>query len=190
MKWYGNDIYCKRGEVFSLDCSIVNDDGTPFRISTLLENAFLLITVASTVYKEDGRYLYRGWVNLADFPKVDDMTILDVDKLPEGNDLIRNRLLRYDGKYYIYNDNDAKYVEYGFRLVHTFDRTITKDWIDRTYSCELSILSGTLNEAYEQALKDGVQYVGVPITDVLFDAFIAGYMIYVEENSSGGGYFG
>lgn len=192
MRWYGKELYCNRGETFALDFTIVNSDDTPYRLSNILDNMFLLLTVTSGKNSQKDRYIFRNWINLSNFPKVDDMTILNVTKLPEGTDLIRHRILRFNNKYYIYDEKELKYIEYNFRLIHTFDSKITKEWAYKTYEYDLKLVSGTLNKEYEKSLETGEAYTGVPLDEILFESvIISKNNIYVEENSSAGAnYYG
>lgn len=188
MNWYGKEIYCRRGETFSLDVAITNRDNTPYRISADLENVFLLLTVSSDKYVQKDRYVLNNWINLANFPKVNDMTILNVNQLPDGDSLVRNRVLHSnaDGKYYIYDDESLAYKEYGMRLIHTFQSEITNDWIDKTYEYTLTLVSGELDENYVSALLDGRDYDSCPFTniDVEFE-IIPKTKIYVESKIGG-----
>lgn len=189
MRWYGKEIYCVRGETFSIDCSIKNRDGTPYRIHASLPNCFFLLTVSSTNYVQENRYILYNWINLADFPKVSDMEILKVLALPNGDDLVRHRVLynENDKKYYIYDDNSSKYIEYDVRFVHTFVSAITKDWIDQTYEYELHLLSGDLKREYIDALNKNIAYDKSPFSNVLYDfEIIPKTKIYVA-NSKGAG---
>lgn len=184
MRWYGKDIYCNRGETFALDVGISSRDGTPYRIHTALNNAFLLLTVKSSAYSQKNRYVFRNWINLSNFPKVDDMTILDVDALPLGDALIRHRVLRYNDKYYIYDDDKLQYVEYGVRLIHTFDTEITRNWIDKTYLYDLKLVSGDLKAEYIETSNNGLNYDDVPLENINYEFHISDGKIYV--NSDGG----
>jgi hypothetical protein len=184
MKWYGKEIYCTRGETVSLDFAIVNRDNTPYRISTALTNAHLLLTVKSNTYTQKDRYVLNNWINLSDFPKVDDMTILSVDELPTGVNLVKNRLLYLttDGKYYIYDDIKLKYIEYGFRLIHTFQSDVTNDWFDKTYDYELKLISGTLLDDYVDAVNKGFDYFACPFFKIFTSFDIVKNKIYVGTN--------
>ena len=151
MENYGKTIYCTRGETFALDCLINNRDKTPYRISTALPNAFLLLTITSDAHCQENEYVLRTWIDISNYPKVSDMTILDVDKLPEGENLVTNRLLHLstDDCYYIYDYSEAKYVKYQFRLINTFHHSLTKLWIERSYNYTLKLVSGVVKDVYE-----------------------------------------
>lgn len=190
MNWYGKELYCTRGETFSLDCLVVNKDDTPYRISSALENAFLVLTVTSNKFSQKNRYVANFWINLSDFPKVDDMTILNVDSLPVGDDLITNRVLHLstDNKYYIYDEVKLKYIEYVFRFIHTFDTNITKEWLDKTYTYDLKLISGVLKESYIEYVKNNYpgEYTESPFETILHEfEVISKNNIYVEENQGG-----
>lgn len=169
MRWYGTDLYITRGETFAIDVGITDKTGEPYRISTLMSNAFFVLTVKSNTYAQSGRYILRNWINLSNFPKVDDMSILDVTSLPLNDNLIRKRVLRYDGKYYIYDDNVSQYVEYGLHFICTFDSTITKDWLDSAYEYDLKLVSGNLKESYNVALANKDDFNESPFENIIYE---------------------
>ena len=57
----GNEMTVQRGETFTIDRLIVNRDGSPFIISSKYKNPYILLTVASTKYNQNNRYVANWW---------------------------------------------------------------------------------------------------------------------------------
>lgn len=69
MRILNNELVVHRGEAFTIDKTIVNKDGTPYIISSKLNNPYFLISVSTTKYEQQNRYIKNYWLNLANFPK-------------------------------------------------------------------------------------------------------------------------
>lgn len=69
MKTFNNEISVHRGETFSIDKSVQNKDGSPYVISSKLNNPYFLLTVSTTRYEQEDRYLKNYWLDLSNFPK-------------------------------------------------------------------------------------------------------------------------
>lgn len=61
MKSSSNEFTVTRGESFSIDKTLINKDGSPYIISSMLVNPYFLITVSSNRYSAQGRYSIRIW---------------------------------------------------------------------------------------------------------------------------------
>lgn len=110
MRWYGKEITVARGETFSLTCKITNEDGTPYMISSALQNPTFLLTIANTLYQsDDKRYVLKCWTPLV----VKSPNIVTVDTLSGATDTSVVYYLTEDytvndvtydgGNYYQYN---------------------------------------------------------------------------------------
>lgn len=66
MKVYNNEIYVSQGETFTLDLSVVNPDGSPFIISSLINHPYWLASFSNTRYNQQNRYLLNLWMMIAD----------------------------------------------------------------------------------------------------------------------------
>ena len=64
MKRLGNDIYIQRGEVLTLDFAVTNAKGDPFMVFQKWKNPYLVFTVSSSQYKQDGDYREVHWLDL------------------------------------------------------------------------------------------------------------------------------
>ena len=81
MKSFNNELIIHRGETFTMDKTIQNKDGSPYIISSELENPFFVITVASTRYQQEGRYTHVKWLDLKDFPRFKVTQAVDLKSL-------------------------------------------------------------------------------------------------------------
>lgn len=61
MKIYSDSIQVMRGESWTYDAQLVNNDGSPYIISNQLQNPYFCVTVATGKYTEDGRYVHHFW---------------------------------------------------------------------------------------------------------------------------------
>lgn len=62
MKNNNNDLIIHRNETFTMDRVIQNQDGSPYLISSKLNNPHLLITVSSNKYRQNNRYLKKFYL--------------------------------------------------------------------------------------------------------------------------------
>lgn len=81
MKSYNNELIIHRGETFTIDKTIQNKDGSPYIISSELENPFFVITVTSTRYQQEGRYMHVKWLDLSAFPRFKATQAIDLKSL-------------------------------------------------------------------------------------------------------------
>lgn len=82
MRTYNKQLFVHKNETFTLDYSLVNNDGSPYVISSLLNSPYFLLSVASSRYSEtsEGRYLYNHWLSARDLPRFVNTTPLDVGR--------------------------------------------------------------------------------------------------------------
>ena len=78
MKNFNNEITVHRGETFTLNKNIQNRDGSPYIISSELSNPYFLLTVTTTRYKQENRYILSKWLDLSDFPRFYNTTPMDL----------------------------------------------------------------------------------------------------------------
>lgn len=67
MKIYRNELTILKGETFALNRTIENENGTPYIVSSELNNPYFLITVTNNLYDEVGKYVYNKWLPLDNF---------------------------------------------------------------------------------------------------------------------------
>lgn len=69
MQVRNNELIVTRGESFTMSKKVQNRDGSPYIISSELENPHFLITVSSSLYDVNDRYVLNKWLNLKNFPR-------------------------------------------------------------------------------------------------------------------------
>ena len=69
MQTRNNEIIVHRGETWTMRKLIKNKDGSPYIISSRLNNPYWLISIASATYSQTNRYERELWCNLGDFPR-------------------------------------------------------------------------------------------------------------------------
>lgn len=62
MKIRGNRIEITQGETFTLDKLIVNEDGSPFIVSSKMLNPHILISISDSEYYTSGKYIKNYWL--------------------------------------------------------------------------------------------------------------------------------
>ena len=109
MQLKGNEMTVTRGETFTIDRTIVNRDGSPFVISSEWNNPYILITVSSSSYNQENRYVLNVWLSLKDVHTFHNTTILEaksgnVEYILNGesihlSEISSGALYSYNGKY-------------------------------------------------------------------------------------------
>lgn len=61
MNTLGNDVYVTRGESWTYDATIVNNDGSPYIVSNQYPNPYYLFKLSSDIYKINNRYYDEIW---------------------------------------------------------------------------------------------------------------------------------
>jgi len=152
MKTLNNDIIVHRGETFTIDRTIVNKDNTPYIVSSELNNPYFLLTVTTTRYEQDDRYVYRKWLDLSDlilFKQTNIVNLFDLKKSAEStanmytgfDDPNIQNLLSFpgvdnvcaygwvDGKAYYYQVGDAVFTD-GTNYKYWDPTKTTYGWTD------------------------------------------------------------
>lgn len=61
MRVYADRIQVERGEEWTYDVYFQNRDGSPYIVSNRLNNPYILVTIASSKYTQNGRYIANFW---------------------------------------------------------------------------------------------------------------------------------
>ncbi len=69
MKTLNNEILIHRNETFSIDKIVQNKDGSPYIISNKLSNPYFLISISTTRYAQNNRYIKNYWLDLSKYPR-------------------------------------------------------------------------------------------------------------------------
>ena len=164
-----------RGEVFTIDKYLVNKDGSPFIISSKLNNPYFLLTVGSDLYKPE--YVYNKWLEIGSGqPRFESTVPVEIQLNEEGQwpKTLPTGTTSATAVYYIVNDDGSKtykyatisdlptengvtvtdWIDYNCRLSTVFDHNITKDWNEQTYYWGIRLVSGPLSpEGSEKPLS-------------------------------------
>lgn len=62
MRVSNHELTIRRNETFTLDKIIQNRDGSPYIITSKMQNPYFVITVSSTLYPTDDGYVYHAWL--------------------------------------------------------------------------------------------------------------------------------
>ena len=177
MKTYNNEIVVRRNETFSIDKYVVNRDGSPYIVSSRIENPYFLLTVASSKYEQTDRYVLNKWLSLTNQPRFTSTIFENIADhqtevwdgtwanaiLPagyEGDSTVyaneaafylqdANGQLTY--KYWIYSGDAYKgsWSDYKLRLITSFQKGITSNWIEQNYTYGILLVGGEYNKPSE-----------------------------------------
>lgn len=156
MQLKGNEMTVTRGETFTIDRTIVNRDGSPFVISSEWNNPYILITVSSSSYNQENRYVLNAWLSLKDVPAFHNTTILEAKT---EDDIDFGALYFYNGKYVYLSkvvDGNKVIEEYSLRIIYPFTHEITKEWVEQSYLYSIRLVTGTSIEQYVDAVYIGI----------------------------------
>lgn len=64
MRMMGNEIYIQRGETFSLDFAVRNAKGDPYMVFKGWNNPYLVITISTSLYEQEGSTCEMHWLDL------------------------------------------------------------------------------------------------------------------------------
>lgn len=62
MRVFNHELTVRRGETFTLDKLVQNRDGSPYVISSEMQNPYFLLTVSSALYDREDTYTYHAWL--------------------------------------------------------------------------------------------------------------------------------
>lgn len=145
----GNDVYVTRGESWTYDATIVNNDGSPYIVSNQYPNPYYLFKLSSDLYKINNRYYEEIWcpidadvtfycsepLQLTEFP--DEFTISDLSAAAKDDiDKSQGKLTLANYAVYYVVDTDGNNV-YKRWIIDTEDKANGGRWED--YSCNFRL---------------------------------------------------
>ena len=161
MKSYSNELTVRRNEAFTIDRLLRNKDGSPYIISSKLQNPYFLITVTSTNYSVSNRYIKNYWLDLSDFPRflVTVPERRDVDWNNFSSQIETDRIYYRNGKYRYYSGRSSDvdpygWIDYDCRLVKSFLPADTSKWVDQSYLYSIRLVSGVKTDVLLLSLWD------------------------------------
>ena len=172
MQLKGNEMTVSRGETFTIDRTIVNRDGSPFVICSEWNNPYILITVSSSSYNQENRYVLNVWLSLKDIPAFHNTTILEaksgnIEYMLNGESVYLTEIeagavYYYNGKYVYLSevkDGNNTLEEYSLRIIYPFTHEITKEWVEQSYLYSIRLVAGTSIEQYVDAVYTSISGV-------------------------------
>jgi hypothetical protein len=176
MEIHNNDITCYRGESFTLDFDVRNQDGSPFVLwsgynesgDQLLKDPYILFKISSDNSKDDD-IVYKYWLNcnklsgeLDDlFPRFDitvpqilpSSLIYDDDKgtLPE-NHYPRKCVYKIENTdRYVYvkdidDENVCTFADYNFRIAIPLSSDDTESLLKMNYTYSMMLTDGKVSD--------------------------------------------
>ena len=168
MRIANNELEIYRGETFCIDRTIINEDGSPYIISKQLNNPYFLITIASSKYRQDGRYVHNYWLDVTDLPRFNSTVALPLSVLGENYTVWDNvkewpesglNGYAYDecvfyiedvegNREYKYWDVNLGWQPYKLRIVKIFTTEDTESWTEQEYVYSILLVSGTTMTDY------------------------------------------
>lgn len=163
MQSFGNERVIQQGEEWNLDIRLSQSslEYIPFIVSSERHNPFLAITVASTKFDKNNRYVKTWWLDIADVPKFYQTVPQNIGErspgvrisLPNG-DLPMEMLYQYTlttetidpvlghkPYHYVYFDEDLNaHYDYEFQVRTTFKSQDTSEWGSQNYLYQITLL--------------------------------------------------
>lgn len=176
MRIYADRIQVERGEAWTYDVYFQNRDGSPYIVSSELQNPQILVTVASSKYTQNGRYIANFWNDVSQayprFYSTEPTVIVDTSATSISNLKPPSEygVVLPDGQtygtfsIYAWTDNDGEthylqwfwdpvtlwqYKEYSFHFVQQFPTEITNEWIEQSYVFGIKLVGGIVNPDYD-----------------------------------------
>ena len=193
MRVYADRIQVERGEEWTYDVYFQNRDGSPYIVSNKLTNPYILVTIASSKYTQNGRYIANFWNGVTEayhtFYCTQPIELSGATLPTPENGLSREIQLDIQAKNQTYSTyavykwvdsngvaqykywNGTAYEDYDFHFVMTFPTDITNQWIEQNYVFGVKLVAGTANADYNPevdgsrpiATFDGVQVLVAPM---------------------------
>ena len=193
MRIYADRIQVERGEEWTYDVYFQNRDGSPYIVSNQLTNPYILVTIASSKYTQNGRYIANFWNKVTEAYKTfyctqpieltgSTMPTPENGLSPEIQaDIVAKNQTYSTYAVYKWVDpngvaqykywNGTAYEDYDFHFVMTFPTDITNEWIEQNYVFGVKLVGGTANADYNPevdgsrpiATVDGVQVLVAPM---------------------------
>lgn len=193
MRVYADRIQVERGEEWTYDVYFQNRDGSPYIVSSKLTNPYILVTIASSKYTQNGRYIANFWNSVTEGYytfyctqpiELSGNTIPTPEQglSPEIQADIQAKGCTFSN-YCVYKWVDPNgvaqykrwtgtaYEDYSFHFVITFPTDITNEWIEQNYVFGVKLVGGTANAEYDPEVDgsrpivtfDGVQVLVAPM---------------------------
>lgn len=193
MRIYADRIQVERGEEWTYDVYFQNRDGSPYIVSSKLSNPQILVTIASSKYTQNGRYIANFWNDVSEaYPTFYNTTPIELvgatmptpeqglsadiqaDIVAKGCTYSNYCVYKWvdsEGTAYYKRWTGTAYEDYLLHFVITFPTDITLEWIEQSYVFGIKLVGGTKNDDYDPDIEgsrpiinyDGVQVLVAPM---------------------------
>lgn len=160
MRIVGNKLITRRNRNATLNFVLEYENGNPFVILSGWDNPYFVMTIASSRYTQEGRYMKSWWVPLEDQVKVEETTIEEVPGdefgIPDTDpadpmNAKRKRFVKTGPKSFWYSDevdDVATWIAFNPVPINIpFMLQDTAEWIEQDYRWDCSIMVGTPTNA-------------------------------------------
>lgn len=174
MESFGHERRVRQGEDWNLDITLSasNREYIPFIVSSQRNNPFFVVTIASTKYEKNFRYVRSWWnsvdnLNIPTFYQTTPRYYGELSELPtdpsaiEGESAETRYLYQYTlasdaiditvghkPYYYFYFDysgeTPVRIDNYSCRLRFNFPSSVTAEWTGQNYLYQITLVSGQL----------------------------------------------
>lgn len=199
-----NEITITRGETFTMNKKITNLDGSPYIVSSELQNPHWLITITPTRYSTDKNKVINKWLDISNYPrfkntqpvKLPDGFSFSTDEFPNaeynGDETsgYANVTIFYENngfgvisyKYWKYINNikgnyRGEWVDYSCDIITTYSRDITLGLAEQDYLYNINLVAGPINPNFS---KDGEPIIVNDMFPILPET-----KLYVKSNLKG-----
>lgn len=166
----GMDVRVKRGETFTLEFEVLNNDGTPHILYKEFINPYICIALRSNAYTQSGEVIRNYWLPLNNIPNFEITEYLPIasntqyppNEYADSSWAIAEAerptgqmaVFVYNGDYVYYNINTQSYEPYNFVVSKVFVPSDTQDLTDINYVYDVYICSGpTVEDVIKTAWK-------------------------------------
>lgn len=186
METLKHSIKIYRGEEFTINKRLVNKDGSPYIVSSSLENPHFLISISDKPYSQNGRIVKNYWlpvsqtfelnkpVNASTVKNFKDFSFSGEDNSQDmyiGDDIYSiypdTAVFYVDlqedddyGKYVKWDETTNTWTEYNLSVTYAFSTDDTSKLKPNTYYYTIQLVTGELLRPYLEKLADeyGVEY--------------------------------
>lgn len=160
MRLKNYDIHCYRGEQFTLDFEVINDDGSPYILAKGLDWV-ILFTISSVRYPSEEDIVEIYELDLSDVPTFETTQPISIDDFKTAPD---ENAVYYNGNEYKYYD-EGDWIDYKLRITLAFTSEQTKNWLEQRYLYSIKLISKDGNNC-TIILEPHNLYVGSDRTEV------------------------
>ena len=190
MQSFDLELQVHRGESFSIDFVLENPNGSPYVLTNKAINPYFLLTISSSKYSQEGRYIKNWWLeipkyllfyntNPVELPEAiitTNMSPYSFDNINVGNytgDASGYAVYYYKdiaGKKHYKRWTGTEYVDYELRIIKTFSKSDTEEWVAQNYVYSINYVDGDKMYDYLLSLynKENLSVEGADSNEELY----------------------